>query len=121
MTSINRAALTDNVMAMRNAVLAQNQALRVATQPTVAPPPEPLAGHAAAAPDFTTAMRGALAQVNALQDQSRAASEAFERGETSDIASVMLARQKASVGFEATMQVRNKLLSAYSDIMNMPL
>ncbi|MEY4269767.1 MAG: hypothetical protein RLZZ58_983 [Pseudomonadota bacterium] len=120
MVMINRAALTSGVMAMRQSVLDQNQALRVATQPTVAPPSEPLAG-TAAAPDFTTAMRGALAQVNALQDQSRAASEAFERGETSDIASVMLARQKASVSFEATMQVRNKLLSAYSDIMNMPL
>ena len=33
----------------------------------------------------------------------------------------MLARQKASVGFEATLQVRNKLLGAYRDIMNMPV
>jgi len=33
----------------------------------------------------------------------------------------MLERQKASIGFEATLQVRNKLLSAYRDIMNMPV
>ena len=38
-----------------------------------------------------------------------------------DIAKVMLARQQASVGFEATLQVRNKLLSAYKDIMSMPV
>ncbi|MEQ1687328.1 MAG: flagellar hook-basal body complex protein FliE, partial [Sphingopyxis sp.] len=34
---------------------------------------------------------------------------------------VMLARQQASIAFEATLQVRNKLLSAYGDIMNMPV
>jgi flagellar hook-basal body complex protein FliE len=48
-------------------------------------------------------------------------SAAYERGETHDIVSVMVERQKASIGFEATMQVRNKLLSAYRDIMNMPV
>ncbi len=48
-------------------------------------------------------------------------SASYERGETIDIAKVMLARQQASVGFEATLQVRNKLLSAYKDIMSMPV
>jgi flagellar hook-basal body complex protein FliE len=33
----------------------------------------------------------------------------------------MLARQQASIGFEATLQVRNRLLTAYKDIMNMPV
>jgi flagellar hook-basal body complex protein FliE len=47
--------------------------------------------------------------------------EAYERGEVTDIAAVMLSRQQASIGFEATMQVRNKLLSAYKDIMSMPV
>ena len=44
-----------------------------------------------------------------------------ERGETTDIAAVMLARQQASIGFQATVQVRNKLLAAYKDIMSMPV
>ena len=48
-------------------------------------------------------------------------SAAYERGETTDIAAVMLARQRASLGFEATLQVRNRLLSAYKDIMSMPV
>ena len=47
--------------------------------------------------------------------------EAYERGETTDIAAVMLSRQQASIGFEATLQVRNQLLSAYKDIMSMPV
>ena len=61
----------------------------------------------------------ALASVSKLQAQSGAVSEAFERGDMTDIAQVMIARQKASVAFEATLQVRNKLLGAYRDIMNM--
>ena len=47
--------------------------------------------------------------------------EAYEHGETTDIAAVMLARQQASLGFEATLQVRNRLLTAYKDIMSMPV
>ncbi len=70
---------------------------------------------------FGDALRGALAQINEAQAQSSAISEQFERGQTNDIAAVMLARQRASVGFEATLQVRNRLLSAYKDIMNMPV
>ena len=70
---------------------------------------------------FGEAMKTALAQVNELQSQSSAITEAYERGEVTDIAAVMLARQQASIGFEATMQVRNKLLSAYKDIMSMPV
>jgi len=70
---------------------------------------------------FGEAMKTALAQVNELQQNSSTITEAYERGEVTDIAAVMLARQQASVGFEATMQVRNKLLSAYKDIMSMPV
>ena len=36
-------------------------------------------------------------------------------------AAVMLSRQQASIGFQATLQVRNKLLAAYKDIMSMPV
>ena len=66
--------------------------------------------------------RGAC-RASALRGQQQAArlSESYERGETVDIAKVMMARQQASVGFEATLQVRNKLLSAYKDIMSMPV
>ena len=56
-----------------------------------------------------------------MQAHSSAIREAYERGQTTDIAAVMLARQQASIGFEATMQVRNRLLSTYKDIMNMPV
>ena len=38
-----------------------------------------------------------------------------------DVAAVMLARHQASISFQATLQVRNKLLAAYKDIMSMPV
>ena len=73
------------------------------------------------ATDFGAAINNALQQVNAQQAKASAISEAYERGDTHDIVSVMIERQKASLGFETTLQVRNKLLSAYRDIMNMPV
>lgn len=66
-------------------------------------------------------MSDALKAVSAVQNEAGAQSAAFERGDTQDLASVMLARQKASIAFEATLQVRNKLLGAYKDVMSMPL
>ncbi|WP_448581888.1 flagellar hook-basal body complex protein FliE [Thermaurantiacus sp.] len=62
-----------------------------------------------------------LQAVNRLQQTSEAKTTAFERGETHDLAEVMLARQKASLAFEAVLQARNRLLGAYRDIMNMPV
>ena len=68
---------------------------------------------------FADSLKTALEGVNATQTKASDISEAYERGEVTDIAKVMLARQEAGVAFEATLQVRNKLLSAYQDIMRM--
>ena len=48
-------------------------------------------------------------------------SEAYERGEDVPLTDVVLNMQKSSLSFEATLQVRNKVLKAYEDIMNMPV
>lgn len=112
----------DSVMAIRNAILQKNAALRDVSGPAPAGGAGGIGGAAGTQPgDFTSALKSALEQVNGLQEQAGNAAAAFERGETTDIAAVMLAKQQASVGFEATLQVRNKLLSAYKDIMSMPV
>ena len=70
------------------------------------------------------AMRSAILEQNsALQRAAGLAGsgQPGSRGETTDIAAVMLSRQQASLGFEATLQVRNRLLTAYKDIMSMPV
>ena len=116
MTSIDASRL----MAMRTAILEQNSALQRAAGLGAGASPAG-AGGADGPGGFSDALRGALNQVNELQTQSTTISEAYERGETTDIAAVMLARQQASIGFEATLQVRNRLLTAYKDIMSMPV
>ena len=103
----------DRVMALRSQILERNAALGRAAQATPAPETKQTS--------FADTLSGALKSVNDGQNEAAKLSDAYERGETVDIAKVMLARQQASVGFEATLQVRNKLLSAYKDIMSMPV
>lgn len=111
----------DSVMAIRNAILQKNAALRDVAAPLGGPQTGGVESGPGKPGDFTAALKGALEKVNGLQQDASQAASAFERGETTDIAAVMLAKQKASVSFEATLQVRNKLLSAYRDIMSMPV
>ena len=108
------------LMAMRSAILEQNSALQRAAGLGTASPPGVAEGTTRPG-GFGDALRNAISQVNESQAQSSAITESYQRGETTDIASVMLARQQASIGFEATLQVRNRLLTAYRDIMSMPV
>ncbi|WP_260925055.1 flagellar hook-basal body complex protein FliE [Novosphingobium sp. 9] len=68
---------------------------------------------------FADSLKSALDGVSGVQNRAEDLSTAYERGEVTDVAKVMLARQEAGVAFEVTLQVRNKLLSAYQDIMRM--
>jgi flagellar hook-basal body complex protein FliE len=72
--------------------------------------------------DFSAMLKGALDQVNGLQTQSRELSGAVEMGDPKvSLAQAMIAGQKASLAFEATVQVRTKLVEAYKEIMSMPV
>lgn len=101
------------VLGLRADILARNDALRGAGAREAGALKG--TGNETGRPDFAEA----LASVSRIQQQAGDVSESFERGDMTDIAQVMIARQKASVAFEATLQVRNKLLGAYRDIMNM--
>ncbi len=73
-------------------------------------------------PGFSEVMSQAINKVNDVQKASSAMATAYERGvEGVDITDVMIASQKASVSFQAMVQVRNKLVDAYRDVMNMPI
>lgn len=108
------AASVQQVIAMREAVLERSRTLQELQAGQQAPAPANGAGGG-----FGDTLKDALATVNDAQHRSAAISEAYERGEVQDVTQVMLARQEAGVAFEATLQVRNKLLSAYQDIMRM--
>ena len=70
-------------------------------------------------PNFGELMQQAVNQVNETQMQASSLTQAFEMGENIDLSQVMLAVNKSRVSFEALTQVRNKILSAYQDVMNM--
>lgn len=116
MRPVDTGMSVDRVMALRSQILERNQALSRASEGAGAAAP-----NAAQPAGFAETFKTALKSVNDGQNQAAQLSESYERGETVDIAEVMLARQQAQVGFEATLQVRNKLLSAYKDIMSMPV
>ncbi len=71
---------------------------------------------------FSDTLRGALSGVNEAQQKAGALSKAFEMGDPSaDLARVMVASQQSQIAFRATVEVRNRLVQAYQDVMNMPL
>lgn len=73
-------------------------------------------------PSFGTMFKSAVDNVNATQKHSADLSTRFEQGDPSlDLPQVMIALEKSTVSFQAMTQVRNKLISAYQDIMNMPI
>ena len=70
--------------------------------------------------DFSELLSMAINNVNALQSNSASLATRLEMGDTSvTLSDTVIAREKASVAFEATVQVRNKLVDAYKEIMNM--
>ena len=72
--------------------------------------------------DFTQLMKNAVDHVNDTQKAAGKLQTAFEMGVPNvTLADTMIASQKASVAFEATLQVRNKLVKAYEEIMRMSI
>lgn len=81
---------------------------------------KPAAAEQANAPDFPALMRNAVNTVNESQQHAAQLTQAFEVGDPRvDLASVMVSLQKANLSFQAMTQVRNKLVAAYQEIMNM--
>jgi len=72
--------------------------------------------------DFSSLLQQSLASVNNTQQTAGKMVEAFESGASNvSLAQVMVETQKANVSFQAALQVRNKLVEAYKDVMNMPM
>jgi flagellar hook-basal body complex protein FliE len=83
--------------------------------------PKPSA-KSAAGPDFVTLLKGTIDRVDAAQQNSTALAARFQMGDSSvSLEESMIAMQKASVTFQAAVQVRNKVVAAYQDIMNLPI
>ena len=104
----------EQIIALRKQIIERSSLLQDVHQAKPVEQAQPTTGGG-----FADSLRNAIDGVNEAQSTASTLSSQYERGETTDIAKVMLARQEAGVAFEATLQVRNKLLSAYQDIMRM--
>ena len=115
---ISGAAGLQQIIALRQQIIDRSQLLQQLHAPQPATEATPDAGDQSGG-GFAGALKSALDGVSASQNKAEDLSAAYERGEVTDVAKVMLARQEAGVAFEATLQVRNRLLTAYQDIMRM--
>jgi len=70
---------------------------------------------------FGAYLKEAIQDVNTAQVQSDVMTEKLVRGEDVDLHNVMITAQKASIALSATMEVRNKVVEAYQEIMRMPV
>jgi flagellar hook-basal body complex protein FliE len=85
-------------------------------------PAAPGATQGAAPSDFAKLLNQGLNSVSAAQNKADSLATAFERGTPGvELPQVMLEMQKANVSFRAMTEVRNKLVNAYQEIMNMPI
>ena len=72
--------------------------------------------------DFAALLQQSIASVNKTDERAGKMAEAFETGTANvSLSELMVADQKASVSFQAMLQVRNKLVESYKDVMNMPM
>ena len=70
---------------------------------------------------FSTRIENALDNVSNSQKTSNEMAKAYEMGVENDLSKVMINQQISSLDFQFTLNARNKVLSAYKDIMNMPV
>lgn len=77
---------------------------------------------ASGAADFVASLEAALKSVSAQQQAASQSQRAFQAGDPAvGLEETMVAMSKAQISFQATVQVRNKLVQAYESVMNMPV
>ncbi len=92
--------------------------LRAAAQAAAGKPAQ--AAQGVEGPDFGQVLKSALDQVNHAQQQAQQLAQDFSSGAPgANLQDVMINLQKANLSFQQMVQVRNRLVSAYHEIMNM--
>jgi flagellar hook-basal body complex protein FliE len=84
----------------------------------VTPPAALSAGQPGA---FQTVLTGAISQVESLNNSASESVQKFLRGDNEDLHTTILATQKAELAFQLGLQVRNKVVDAYQEIMKMQM
>lgn len=109
-----------------NAVLQQMRQIRDQTGSAVAPTnlldgAQQTNGVTTNRSGFGNALKEAINTVNDLQQTASTSKNNFVTGKDTNLVKAMVDGQKASIGFQATVQIRNRMITAYQDIMKMPI
>lgn len=103
-----------------DSLLAQMRAAMAVAQGGIAPPAASPAAGANGVTDFASVLKSSLDGVAQAQNHAESMQKAFVLGDDKvSLSDVMIDMQKASIAFQTTVQVRNKVIAAYNDIMNM--
>ncbi len=117
MSSLQIDAVLSQIRAMQSQVRGVGEHMQQAPQAVAGVRPD-----AAAPGSFANVMKQGIEQVNQAQQKATSLATQFERGVPGiELPQVMLEMQKASVSFRALTEVRNRFVSAYQEIMNMPI
>ena len=71
--------------------------------------------------DFSSKIHDAIKEVTDSQTKANQITKDYELGKETDLTKVVMQQQVANIAFQLTLNVRNKVLSSYKDIMNMPV
>lgn len=100
-------------------------AIRIDAIPQIRPAIQPAMSEAETAAagikEFAQVLKGAMAQVEEAQTDAANATRRLATGEIKDVAEVMIASEKANLALQMTIQVRNKVLEAYQEMMRLPV
>lgn len=116
-----------SILSQIRTMQAQSQGFARGLEGVAATPPAMPGTATTAAPEadrvsFSDALKTALSRVNESQNTAGQLRTAFELGDPKvSLTQVMLAGQEAQIGFKAVVEVRNRLVQAYQDVMNMPV
>lgn len=112
-----------NAVSAEQLMLSKMEAMRTHVQPAeFVVSANPLDQNTLNAPiSFSQAMTNVLDTVNQHQSVASQKMTAVETGASDDLVGAMVASQKASLSFNALMQVRNKVVMSFEDIMKMPV
>jgi flagellar hook-basal body complex protein FliE len=106
--------MSDAIASVLSQIRSLQQQVDLAARPAEAP--------AGPQRSFSATLESALRKVNEVQQESRQVAQAFELGDpNADLVKVMIASQQSQIALRATVEVRNRVVQAYQDIMNMPL
>ena len=105
-----------------NRLMLEMRSMQMEAMARQKPVAQPTEAAAVNGPSFSELLGQAVNKVNDVQQSATQLATAFEMGQSGiDMTDVMIASQKASVSFQGMVQVRNKLVQAYQDIMQMPV